>query len=170
MALATVTLSLSSDYRTLTITATETPMAITKGTVFYGTVSSEFFQLTGTHISALNQSGTLTLTPEDIGSDDDCFDGLIVVRLYEGGDYKQGGVLSDKELKCCIAAKYDKILNSDCGCASEQKAKILEIYLALKAAQYSIDCYNYSNAEDLYNKAKDMCGIGKDGDDDCGCS
>ena len=171
MALKTVSLSLSADYKTLTITATTTPLAAIKGEIYYDTVSSVFYTLSSTQLALINANGTLALTPADIGSDDECFDGLLVARLYSTNtSYKQGGVLSDKELKCCLAAQYDKALSSDCGCAGKKKSQLLDIYLAFKAALYSIDCYNYSNAEDLYNKAKEMCGIGKDGDDDCGCS
>ena len=142
------------------------PLDISEGEVYYGTVDSAFYKLTDDQVITINSIGELVLTPGDINSDDNCFEGIIVVRLYDSaGTYKQEGILSDKELKCCLAAQYDKVLRSDCGCSGKKGNRLLKTYLAFKAAEYSIDCYNYSNAEDLYNKAKEMCV-----DDDCGCS
>ena len=111
---------------------------------------------------------TLTVATSDVGTDK----GVFHIKYYEDGVLlREGGVVANCDILCCLSKKVDKLLDcsADCSKCASELAEAQQIFLLIKSAETelagsSVNAAKVLNATTKYNKAAEICG------GHCGCN
>jgi len=101
---------------------------------------------------------SVSYTPQVLGIPN--FEGLIQVDIQVGSKQFSFGVVGTCSVDCCIAKLTESAINCTCKCdkCKEELDRAKKIFLLLQSSIYAAEqAFNFRDALDKYNKAKELC-------------